>query len=300
MARMTSPVGSLPEPAVTSRIPYGWRLVRRKGSDGTEEWVEVPLTVQDLLHPQEGDCIPENSLHSWERAYLYEVIGARLGDRPTVRVFSDCIIDWGIPGLKNHSPDISVFGNVRDRERLWKTFPVAKQRARPLLVIEIVSPDDQDPRRRDNDVVIKVEHYRRAGVPLYVIVDQEKENGPRHLLGYRKRGKRYVPLAADGRGRLLLEPVDMLLGLQENRLVCYDAAGGEEIPHYAGLERALAAATESRNAAEQQAEAAQRQAQAERAKAEAETRARTALEARIRELERRLERSNGGSSESGH
>jgi Uma2 family endonuclease len=267
MSRITSPKASLTEPADSDRTPYGWRFVRCKLPDGAEESVEVPLTVEDLLHPREGDCIPENSLHSWERAYLYQVIGARLGKRPTIRVFSDCIIRWGIRGLRNHSPDISVFGNVREKERLWKTFPVARQKARPLLVIEIVSPDDHDPRVRANDVVIKVKHYKRVGVPLYIIVDQEKENGPRHLVGYRKKGKSYVPLVPDERGRLLLEPIGILLGLRGGRVVCYDAASDEEIPDYAGLEKALETSIEARKA----------------------------LETRIRELEARLERDEGSS-----
>jgi Uma2 family endonuclease len=320
MTRVTSPKPSLPEPGDPERTPYGWREVRRKLPDGTEEWVEVPLTVEDLLHPQEGDCIPENSLHSWERAYLSQVIGARISNRRTLRVFSDCIINWGIRGLRNHSQDISLFGNVRDRERLWKTFPAAKQKARPLLIIEIVSPDDHDPRVRRNDVVIKVKHYQRAGVPLSIIVDQEKENGPRRLLGYRMKGKSYAPLVPDEQGWLLLEPIGILLGLREDRIVCYDAANGEEIPDYAGLEQALEASEEARATAEQQvaaqqttaqaalrqaeeaqrrADAAQRQAEDERARAEAEAKARAALEARIRELEARLRRGNGAPPESG-
>ena len=45
---------------------------------------------------------------------------------------------------------------------------------------EIVSPHT-----RDNDVVAKLAEYHRAGVPLYVIIDQETEGGPRRLLGYR-------------------------------------------------------------------------------------------------------------------
>jgi colicin import membrane protein len=330
MTRITTPKPSVPQSVDSGRTPYGWRYVRRKLPDGTEESVEVPLTVEDLLHPQEGDFIPENSLHSWERAYLYQVIGTRVGKRPAVRVFSDCIINWGVPGLRNHSPDISVFGNVRDREKIWKTFPVAKQKARPLLVVEIVSPDNHDPRRRANDIEIKVKHYQRAGVPLYIIVDQEKENGPRRLLGYRKKGKSYVPLVPDEQGRLLLEPIGILLGLRDDRIVCYDAATGEEIPDYGGLERALADAEQRAAAARRQAEAeralaeaaqrqasaeralaeaaqrqagaqralaeaAQREAEAQRARAEAEANARAALEARVRDLERR----NGASPGSG-
>src|ERR1700730_18657011 len=114
MTQIATPKPSPPEPADSSWSPYGWRFELRRLPDGTEESFQVPLTVEDLLHPKEGDCIPENTQHSWERDYLYDVFGARVINQPTVRVFSDCIINWGVPGLGNHSPDISVFANVRD------------------------------------------------------------------------------------------------------------------------------------------------------------------------------------------
>src|SRR5262249_22045640 len=146
---------------------------------------------------------------------------------------------------------------------------------------------------------IKVEHYHRARVPLYVIVDQEKEDGPRRLVGYRDTPEGYVPLVPDEQGRLALEPLGVLLGLRDNRIVCYDATSGEEIPGYAQLSQAIVAESEARKTAEQQAaaervraraaqeraDAAAAIAQAAEERADAEARARAFLEARIQELE---------------
>src|SRR5689334_7924448 len=107
MTQIVTPKPSPPEPADADRYRYGWRYASRTLPDATEEFTEVPLTVEDLLHPKEGDRIPENTLHNRERDYLYDVLDARSSNRPMIRVFSDCIINWGIPGLGNHSPDIS-------------------------------------------------------------------------------------------------------------------------------------------------------------------------------------------------
>src|SRR5690242_3499679 len=148
MTQIVTPKPSLSEPADAEQYRYGWRFASRTLPDGTEELVEVPLTVEDLLHPKERDRIAENTLHNRERDYLYDVLDARAMNRPMIRIFSDCIINWGVPGLGNHAPNISAFTNVRDRERTWGTFPVAEQKTRALFVIEIVSPDDRDPRKR--------------------------------------------------------------------------------------------------------------------------------------------------------
>jgi Uma2 family endonuclease len=221
---------------------FGWRYVRNPGANGASESERVPLTPEDLLHPQEGDEIPENTIQERDRTYLASVLRLQLADRPHVVILSDCLVNWGVKGLGKHSPDVSVFDNVADPEKNWRTFPVRKEQARPVLIIEIVSVDRYDRKVRDNDVVIKVKEYYRAGVPLYVIVDREEEEGPRWLLGYRFGPRRYVPLPLDEQGRLLLEPVKLLLGMRDNRVVCFDAVTGQEIGDLTSQVRARLAA----------------------------------------------------------
>ncbi len=209
---------------------FGWREIQQIDPDGCKQWVRVPLTPEDLLHPKKGDQILENTQQERDRGYLAAVLRYRLSSNPRALVLSDCLVDWGIPGLGNHSPDISVFDNVNDPEhRNWGTFRVAEEGAWPVLAIEIVSPDAHDRRVRDNDVVIKVREYYRAGVPLYVIVDQEREGRPRQVVGYRRGARKYLRLRSDRRGRLLLEPVRLLLGLKDERVACWDADSGEEV-----------------------------------------------------------------------
>lgn len=217
---------------------FGWRYVQQIGRDGAKQWVQVPLTLDDVLHPQEGDHIPDNSQQARDCNYLYGVLKWRLASTPHAVVFTDCLINWGVRGLRNHSPDISVFDGVADPHRDWTTFAVAREGARPVLVIEIVSPDAHDRQARDNDVVTKVREYYRARVPLYAIVDQERVGGPRRILGYRRGTRKYVPMPHDEQGRLLLEPVRLLMGLREERVVCWDADTGEEIQDFAAMAQA--------------------------------------------------------------
>lgn len=210
---------------------FGWRYVQQIGADGTKMSVQVPLTLEDVLHPQEGDHIPENRQQENDRRYLATVLEWRLADNPQALVLSDCLINWGVRGLRNHSPDISVFDGVVHPNPNLTTLAVAREGARPVLVIEIVSPDAHDRQARDNDVVTKVREYYRARVPLYAIVDKERVDGPRRIVGYRRGRRKYELLPLDEQGRLLLEPVRMLVGLREERVVCWNADTGKEFPN---------------------------------------------------------------------
>lgn len=214
---------------------FGWRYVRKIGPNGTERSVQVPLTLDDVLHPQEGDHIPDNRQQSRDCTYLFDVLEWRLADNPQALVLTDCLINWGVRGLRNHSPDISVFDGVADPDRNWRTLAVAREGAHPLLVVEIVSPDAHNRQARDNDVVTKVREYYRARVPLYAIVDQERVDGPRRIAGYRRGRRKFESIPLDEQGRLLLEPVRLLMGLREERVICWDADTGEEISDYGHL-----------------------------------------------------------------
>jgi Uma2 family endonuclease len=237
---------------------FGWRWVKSSlGNGASDESMQVPLTPDDLLHPQEGDEIPENTTQERDRTYLASVLRLSLRDRPRVRVLSDCLVSWGVRGLRNHSPDVSVFARLRDPQWEGGLFRVGVHGARPVLVIEVVSPDAADPRVRVNDVVTKVDHYYRAGVPLYAIIDQEEEGGPRTLLGYRRGARGFARMRLDEQGRLPLKPVGLMLGLRDNVAVCWDARTGEEILDLTGMAQARAAEAEARKTAEAALAAAQ-------------------------------------------
>jgi len=257
---------------------YGWRLVPRPTPDNPYHLEQIPLTLDDVLHPEVGDFIVHSDLHETDRMYLTAVLRARLEPSRRAIVLSDVRIAWDLPDLRAHGPDVMVIPGVRKR-RNWSTFEVAVERARPALIIEIVSPD-----ARENDVVIKVEHYARAGVAQYVIVDDTGRGGVRRLrlLDYRLEGTAYRLQAPDADGRVHLAIADVWLGIRRDHVVCYDAAG-REIGDYVTVVRQAAKA----EARAKQAAARARQEAA--ARAEAEARARQEAAAREAEAAARAE-----------
>jgi len=309
------PPASKPDP-----YRYGWRYVRVEGPDGSVSLNQVPLTLEDVLFPEMGDFIVQTDAHTGDWTYLRVVFKARLAGDASAVVVTDCRVDWNIPGVRPLGPDVAVFFDVK-RRRDWATLDVAAEGARPVLVVEITSPDT-----RQNDLVSKVDYYYRAGVPLYVIADakDEHDQGRRlELIAYRHTPQGYERIAPDARGWIWLEPVRLWLGVRPDgrlgydRLACFDADTLEEIGDYTAISKALEIEAEARAQAEAQARvateakaravadarlAAQAKAQAEtraalaQSTAQAEAEARAQAEARIRELEAELKRLTGQGS----
>src|SRR3954452_22716981 len=98
-----TPPASSPE----QEYPYGWRYVKRTRPGGTEGLEQVALTLEDVLHPREGDVIPESKPHEADRRYLTSVIESRLPQGALVT--SDLIVRWGVEGMGDHCPDVAVF-----------------------------------------------------------------------------------------------------------------------------------------------------------------------------------------------
>ena len=264
---------------------YGWRLVPRPTPDNPYHLEQVPLTLEDVLHPEEGDFIVHSDFHETDRMYLTAVLRARLEPSRRAIVLSDVRIAWDLPDLRAHGPDVMVIPGVRKR-RNWSTFDAAVERARPALIIEIVSPD-----ARENDVVIKVDHYARAGVAQYVIVDDTGRGGVRRLrlLDYRLEGTAYRLQEPDADGRVHLAIADVWLGIRRDHVVCYDAAGREIGDYVTVVRQAAKAEARAKQAATRAKEAAVRARREAAARAEAEERARREAEAREAEAAARAE-----------
>ena len=236
------PPSKSPPPPESDPFRYGWRYVRVTRPDGSVALDQVPLTLEDVLHPEVGDIIVQSDPHDSDLGYLKDVFKAQVAEDRTAVVLSDCQVDFNIPGVKPLCPDVALFFGVRRRIE-WVSFNVAQEGARAALVVEETSPDT-----RVNDVVTKVDYYHRAGVPWYVIADVSyDEDGRRRieLILYRWRPEGYERIAADEHGRVRLEAVGLLLGLSRDpedgfiRLACFDPATGQEIGDYAAIRRAL-------------------------------------------------------------
>jgi Uma2 family endonuclease len=259
---------------------YGWRDVPRPGRNGRTQWDRIPLTLEDVLHPQEEDVILASDPHADDCTYLRNVAKDRHADDDTVAILTDCDIYWDIPGLRHHRPDLAVIFGVK-RQEDWPSFHVKKEKVRPRLIVEVASPQT-----RVLDVEDKVVEYARARVPQYVIADVDEATGRRRLVlkAYRLEGRRrtYEPVKLNERGWAWLKPLGLWLGVKVNpdtggdRLALFDPTTGLEIGDYTAIRRA-------RDEAEARAAAAA-------ALAAEEAEARATAEARLREVEAELRR----------
>ncbi|MDW8146118.1 MAG: Uma2 family endonuclease [Roseiflexaceae bacterium] len=293
------PAAAPATPPADDPFRYGWRYVLRPTPDDPHHFEQVPLTPEDVLHPEVGDFIVHSDRHETDRMYLTAVLRARLEESGAAIVLSDVRIAWDAPDLRPHGPDVMVIPGIRERQN-WSTFEVAVEGVRPALIIEITSPET-----RENDLERKVEHYARAGVAQYVIVDDVSRGGERRLrlLDYRLEAGMYRLHPLDAEGRVHLVIANLWLGIERDHVVCYDEHGvafGDyaAVVRQAAEERARAQAAEERARAEAAARAeAEKRAQEEAAaRAEAEKRAqeeaaaRAEAEARAREEAERAQR----------
>jgi colicin import membrane protein len=282
-----SMISKRPPRSDQASFAYGWRDVIQPGLNGPTRHERIPLTLEDVLHPQEGDVLVAGDPHADDTTYLRDVAKDRYADDDSVVVLTDCDIYWDIPELKNHRPDLAVIFGVKQR-RDWPSFDVKTEKVRPRLIVEVASPQT-----RVVDVENKVIEYARARVRQYVIADVDEETGRRRLTlkAYRLKGRRgtYEPVKLNDRGWAWLEPLGLWLGVKVNadtggdRLALFDPETLLEIADYTAIRRALDAA-DARAVAEARA-----RADAED-RAAAESQARAAAEARLRELEAEVRR----------
>lgn len=223
---------------------YGWRYVAHEQADGKITYEQVPLTLEDVLHPQEGYHIMQNEEHVDWCIYLYTVFRRLLAHTSLAVVFQDLLFLWDVPGLKGHAPDLAVVFGVRPGHR--ESFDVAAEGVRPTLIVEITSPSTAN-----LDHQAKLEEYHLVGIPFYFIIDRRVVRRQRmlRLLGYRYTAAGYEPMVPNERGWLWMEPVRAWLGIAEGKPLCYTEEG-MQIADYDQLEAKLSEAQERAEAAE--------------------------------------------------
>ena len=256
-------------------FPYGWRFVKKAGKNGSKTTVQVPLTLEDILHPQEEDFRVPSDPHWQDTNYLYNAFKIALADTPGAYVLGDCRVAWDRNGDYGHRPDVTVIFNVRKKKR-WSTFNVVKEKTKPALIVEVTSPTV-----RSTDLVNKVHEYAELKVPHYVIADAREKDDKREisLIDYHlsPNAAGYYTLPSDDVGRVWLTEVQLWLGAEDGRLVCWDERGEK-----------VKTAVEEHQARLKEHEA----------RVEAEKRA-AALEDRVKELEQQAQRKPGPNRRNG-
>ncbi len=199
----------------------GWRDILHPLPDGGYHRERVPLTLEDILHPQIGDFRMHSRDHQLFCLYLHNVFSACIANDPTAVILHDVRVAWATSAVKPHGPDISVIFGIKE-DRNWATFDEVVEGTKPTIVVEVTSP-----KTRQVDLIEKVDEYAQVGVQFYIIVDGYKRKGKEtlQLLGYQLMARKYVALQPNKQARLWLPPLKIWLGIDNNKLHCYDEAG---------------------------------------------------------------------------
>ena len=200
---------------------YGWREIPRPLPNGNTIYERVPLTLEDILHPQVGDFRMHTEEHERFCAYLYNVLTAQVANDPTAIILHDVRVAWAHSEIKPHGPDLSVIFNVDQRQN-WSTFSEIAEATKPSLIIEVTSPGTYFV-----DLEKKVDHYAQVSVPFYAIVDIaiRRDMPEKRLLGYQLTEDGYQSITPNANGWLWLAPVNLWLGWHGADIACYDTNG---------------------------------------------------------------------------
>ncbi len=215
---------------------YGWRYVRSSSSNGETRLEQVPLTRWDVLHPEEGDFIVTNENHARNCLYLQAALESALSERPDAKVFFDHRIDWQVPGILPHGPDLTAIENYPGGwNPLRGTFMMREMNARPLLVVEVTSPST-----RETDINEKIIEYHAAGIPYYLIADVQniEDEMLMTVVGYRATAEGYVRLPNDEDGAVWIPSVKLWFHPEGLRVICRDG-NRKKIPDRIELEQSV-------------------------------------------------------------
>lgn len=269
------------------KFPYGWRNIIETLPSGQEVYYQVPLTQADFLNPQMGDQLVQRIKHSRCGIDLFNRLDNYYANDPTVGVFFDVKVEWGIPGLIEPAPDVCVVPHLTEKEPDVGTFKVSDWGTRPCLIIEVMSP------QYPGDDTTKVEVYEQAAVPEYILVNpystKNKKKLSYSLMGYRLVKGRYQAILPDKQGRLLSQTTGVLFEVSKNRqsVILTNAATGaplltasEEKVSREKAEILAQQALKQAQVAESQAQQAQQEVQLALVRVEAEAQARQEAQAR--------------------
>lgn len=200
-------------------------------ADGKLVVEEIPLTLEALLDPREGDEVTQDPLHHRVLGPLDDTLRRWLERSPDVAVYYDRMIRWGIPGLRQVSPDVFVLKGLEDRERVGQgTYFFQEHGIVPSLVIEVVSPSYPSQIAKD-EIHLKA-LYEEVGVEEYVLVYPPGFPVPMGLRAFRLDDQgRYREIPKDRRGRIRSRTTGLYFSMDPDRgqVVLEDVATGDRL-----------------------------------------------------------------------
>jgi Uma2 family endonuclease len=239
----------------------------------------------EIYYPEsDGKPLGETEYHIDATIYLYQTLKHRYRRKP-VYVASDMFLYYeeGNPRAVK-APDVMAFKNIsKQRRRIFKTWV---EKAFPCVIIELVSVNSVA-----EDLGEKKVLYARLGVREYYVFDPEGTCLDTPLQGFRLRGKKYVPIAAEPDGSLVCQELELRLQAEGDLLRLLEGKSGRRL--LSPLERMvsdrqrLLRARQRAEQAQQRAEQAQQRAEQAQQRAEqAQQRAEQERQAREQEQQR--------------
>ncbi len=228
---------------------YGFRYVEYTLPDGTQKIAEEPLTIEDILFPQEGDQVAHREDHNVTTSCLRDGMKVQGVQDPTLHVFDDVLIDFGVAGLPAMCPDVTMLKGDLDMDKLRSIVRVEDEDVEVVLVAEVTSPGTRHidvPENMLNEAELrklrreqaenpnvrsKFELYALAGIPLFVISDNARRKDrytppPFYVFRLNEAGE-YEELERDDNGRVWIEEVGMALGDGTTDLAWFNDEGKE-------------------------------------------------------------------------
>jgi Uma2 family endonuclease len=216
---------AIAQTSATTEDPFriGYRYVHTGQLDakGRPESEMVPLTMEDFLHPQEGDRFLLTDNHTLNLAILCNAMEVCVQELPKVKILSDHRIDWQVEGIRPHGPDLVAIENFPIEWNADRgTYPVKDYDSRPLVVVEVTSAET-----RKGDFETKYLEYEAAGIPYYIIVDVAGPPGAPRILGYRNGRQGFQQMRHHPNLGFLLPSVRMWIRWEEDRVKVADEDG---------------------------------------------------------------------------
>jgi colicin import membrane protein len=185
-----------------------------------DDWVQVPLTEEDFLHPQEDDFFVSNLAHKQAIAYLGYALQFALRDRPNVKVYPEHRVVLQ-DDLKAMCPDLGVYGNYYVECDLFEgTLNLQELGITPLLLVEVTSPST-----RHIDRERKPPLYDEVGVPYLLMFDFYTEGAEvvaPELFAMRRTRKGFVIMPQDPEFGVWIPTVELWIKFDGIEVIAFD------------------------------------------------------------------------------
>lgn len=180
-------------------------------------------TVGDTIYPEsDGQPMGETDLHRKWMIRVYDLLAHRYRDQ---RVYVACNLlvyyEQGEPS-RFVVPDDFVVLDCEPGDR--RVFKIWEEGRTPNVVFEITSLST-----RNEDTSYKPDLYARIGVQEFFLYDPTCEYMSTPLQGFRLVGGTHQRIKPSETGGLESEQLDVLLGLEEGRLVMRDRQTGKSL-----------------------------------------------------------------------